>query len=351
MKKAILIRLGAYGDLVMMTPVLRKLKEDGYHVTVNVKKNQSDAALKNNPHIDKFIYHDADFKGDLHAHWRELAKDYDKVINLSGSIEEYLLKREGTPEFNWPMEKRHGFCNLNYYDHTLEGSGYPVKGMNGELYFSPLEIQEAKRFRRKLAGKFVILWSLSGSSFHKTYPYHEYVMNALLNKYDDVVILAVGDALCEVFEPGLRHERIKNHVNKWTMRKSMIMTKFVDCVVGTDTGLVVAAGCFDTPKVIMLSHSSTENLTKYWKNVTPLQAGVECQPCHRLIYTLEACPLEPGLKAPLCMSRLPAKRVFEAIEHYYKEKKHGNAVYREPQSVSGRQDGRDLGQHLQTAAI
>lgn len=327
MKKALVIRLGAFGDLVFMTPLLRLLKEDGYYVAVNVKKKQADAVLKNNPYIDEFIYHDLNIKlEDLDAHWHKIAKGFDKVINLTGSIEEYLLKKEGTPEFHWSLEKRHGFCNINYYDHTLEGSGYPVKGLNGELYFTPSEVQYARQIRNRFKDKFVVLWSLSGSSFHKTYPYTEKVINTLVKYHKDIVVITVGDEYCEFFEPGLRHEQIKNYVNKWTMRTSMLMSKFVDCVVGTDTGLLVAAGCFDVPKVILLSHTSRENLTKYWTNTRVIEADVECQPCHRLIYSLDACPIDPLWKSPVCMSQIPAQEVFNAVMDVYtekKEKRHG----------------------------
>lgn len=352
MKTVLVVRLGAFGDLVMITPVLRKLKEEGYHVTVNVKKNQSDAILKNNPHIDKFIYHDPDMpSSEFFEHWKEMAKDYDKYINLSGSIEEYLLKKQGTPEFDWSWEKRHGFCNINYYDHTLEGSGYSDTGQNGELFFSQTEISQGRAFKKKYRDKFIILWSLSGSSYHKAYPYTEYVMQALLAMHKDVMILAVGDLLCDVFSPGLIHPRIKNYIGKWPMRKSVLMTKFADCVVGTDTGLLVAAGTTDTPKVIMLSHTSRENLTKYWKNVTPLSADVGCQPCHRLIYTLDACPLEESIKSPICMSQLPSKTVLNAVNNYYQEWKNGDVIQRKQDALPGRCDRRDLGQYTETLAV
>jgi len=322
MKKALLIRLGAFGDLVFATPVIKKLKQEGYHVTVNVKKSQSDAVLKNNPNIDKFLYHDDSINNeDLDKHWAELSKGYDKVVNLSGSLEESLLRRESDPR---SRDLIHAACNVNYYDHTMQWAGYEGQGDTGEFYFTPLEIQEAKRFRKKYKDKFLVLWSMSGSSFHKVYPYTTHVMRGLVAKYPDIVFMVTGDAFCEIFEQDLSHERIKNYINKWTMRKTMLMTKFVDLVAGPETGVLVAAGCFDTPKVIFLSHSSEENLTKYWRNVDALRAyGVSCQPCHRLIYNRNYCPLDPGLEIPMCMAKIPLVLVFKTIEDRYKEKKYG----------------------------
>ena len=65
---------------------------------------------------------------ELKEYWKELGNGFDVVYNLSGSIEEYLLKKQGTPEFEWSFEKRHGFCNVNYYDHTLNACGFEDKG-------------------------------------------------------------------------------------------------------------------------------------------------------------------------------------------------------------------------------
>ena len=56
-KKCLITRLGGIGDLLMITPVLPYLKRDGYEITINCKVNGG-AIFKNNPHIDKFIYHD-----------------------------------------------------------------------------------------------------------------------------------------------------------------------------------------------------------------------------------------------------------------------------------------------------
>ena len=247
----------------MITPLLRCLKEDGYHVTVNITPNPK-KVLNNNPYIDEFMIHGGEKEvpnKDLKEHWEKISKGYDKFINLSGSIEENLLKPEGGRAYTWDKETRHKHCNRNYYDETLKIGGYGhIKGRNGELYFTKLEEKLARDYRRKHKGKFLILWSLSGSSFHKIYPFSDAVASLILDKYPDVMIMTVGDALCEMLE--WRYERSKCYSGKWPIRKSMIMTKYVDLVIGTETGILNAAGCFNTPEIVLLSHSSEENLCK-----------------------------------------------------------------------------------------
>lgn len=319
MKKILVIRLGAFGDAIQITPLLRALKEDGYNVTVNTSMDGLQV-LKWNPYINNFIVKKKDYDVNIDEYWAGISKGFDKVINLSGSIEETLLKPEDHPnrEFYWPKEKRHAECNKNYYDYTLERGGYlHITGRNGELHFTRNEHREVKKEMRKHAGRFVVLWSLSGSSYHKAYPYAEYVATELLERYRETVVITVGDTVCKLLE--WDHPRTINKSGEWNIRKSMLMTKYVDLVVGTETGILNAAGCYDTPKILMLSHSSHENLSKYWKNVHPLHADVPCQPCHQIHYTLESCPLS-DLYVPVCIDELQPKTVFNKVEEIYLKK-------------------------------
>ncbi|MAH50528.1 hypothetical protein CMI37_32200 [Candidatus Pacearchaeota archaeon] len=304
----------------MFTPLLRKLKEEGYHVTVNTT-DSGKKILRHNPHVDAWIIHVKDSVPNekLGEHWDNMAKGFDKFINLSGSVEGNLLKIEGKKEFLWEHDVRHEKCNRNYYDEQFKIAGYPeVTGKNGELFFSPLEHRLAKSFAKKHRKRFKIMWSLAGSSFHKNYPYTEIVAKWLLDKYDDIIIITVGDSTSVLLE--WQYPRTICRSDKWDIRKSLIMTQYVDLVVGTETGILNAAGCYDTAKVIFLSHSSEENLTKYWENTTALHVYehvVSCYPCHQLHYSMESCPIHEKLKTPLCMVKLSGERVFKEIERQY----------------------------------
>lgn len=314
--KAIIHRFGAWGDMVIFTPLIAHLKNEGYEVTVNTSKRGLEV-LRHNPGIDHFIEHDTSIPPDerLAKHLAHLNRGFDKAINLCESIEGTLAKVPSRKDFHWSKEKRHEKCNRNFYDFTMEWAGYKdKKGRNGFLYFSTLEEKLARSFMKKYKGKFKVMWSLSGSSPHKAYPYTEFVVKSLLEKYgDEIVFFTVGDDMCELLEP--RMKGVKNYSGKWPMRKSLVMTKYVDLVIGPDTGLMHGAGCFDTPKILFLSSNTKENLSKYWENCTELEAYVPCRPCHRLHYTTEHCILDPKLNTPVCMTRLSPEIVTEAIEN------------------------------------
>ena len=315
--KILITRLGAIGDMIMVTPLLRLLKQAGNHVTLNCKK-YSKAVLKCNPYIDEFIVHDDSIPIEkLDAHLDELARGYDRHINLTGSIENALLVTSHQEESKWSHAKRHRELNRNYYDEMLVLGGRDEKGLNGELYFSPVEKMRAREEMKKYKGKFVILWSLSGSSHHKSWPMAEQAARSFLDAYEDVVIITVGDDLCRLLE--WEHPRTIQRSGKWILRKSLIMTKYADLVIGTETGILNAAGCFSTPKVILLSHSSKENLSKHWRNCTSIEPDVECYPCHKLHFSLGTCVLDKGTKTPICMTSVAPATVLNGIQDYYDE--------------------------------
>jgi len=319
MKKACVLRWGAWGDLIMCSPLFKLLKKDGYHVTAHITKRAKDV-LKGNPYIDEFIvYVDDTVPFDkLGAYWDDLSKQYDRFINLSGSIEEGLLAAPWQDIYTWKKEERHKKLNVNYYDRTLELGGYPIKGRNGELYLTKDDEKIVRSRLKPYRDKFVILWSLSGSSYHKTYPFAEQVALRFLENHKDAQIICVGETLCYLLE--WDHRRSFNASGAWSMRTTMALTKYVDLVIGPETGVMNAAGCFDTPKIVFLSHSSEENLTKYWKNCTALHGEAFCYPCHMLHYNRDSCPHDSITTAPLCMARIKPEDVYNAMEQVYQRK-------------------------------
>ena len=304
----------------MATPVFRQLKKDSYYVVLNCHKGST--VISFNPNIDALIEQKPNEVPieKLWEYWKELGKGFDKVVNLTGSIEEALLKREGTLEFNLPQNMRHELCNKNYIDHTMELAGYPdIKGAKTELFFSKSEHEWAKKYIRNLKGKFLILWSLAGSSYHKIWAYTEFVACEFLDAHPNSHIITVGDIGCSLLE--WQHPRTWSRSGKLTIRQSMILTQYVDLVIGTETGLLNAAGSYDTPKIILLSHSSEENLTKYWQNVEAVHGNVSCYPCHQLHFSKTSCKLNSATKTPLCMTMIRPEQVLLRMEHFYKQKK------------------------------
>jgi len=332
-KRALVVRYGAIGDIVQSTPVFKKLKEEGYHVTLNCT-GPAQEILRHNPNVDEFIVQIKDYvKNDgkqLERYWEEIGKGYDKFINLTGAAEDSLLVADKYI-YKWATEIRkvhpeldeasvlHNALNVardkakdtNYYDNHLAKAGYTDTGFNGELFFSEQEEIMAAGFRARHKDKFILLWSLAGSSYHKIYPYFHLVLTELTAKNPDILVVSVGDAECKLLER-VSSTRYLPRSGVWELRTSMLMTKWADLVVGPETGILNAAGCFPTPKITLLSHSKHENLCKYWENDFCLAPeGVFCHPCHTLHYTHAV----PPNKCPSCDGGIHEVDAKQAITH------------------------------------
>src|SRR4030067_1800452 len=127
-KTACVVRYGAYGDMVQISPLLRQLKSDGYFVILNCHPLGA-TIVANDPNIDAFIIQkDKEIpENQLEEYWELMAEGVDRFIHLSGSIEAELLKAEGSFEFFLSKEDRHRLCNKNYLDHTMQKGGYDIK--------------------------------------------------------------------------------------------------------------------------------------------------------------------------------------------------------------------------------
>lgn len=325
MLRAIVTRLGAIGDSVQITPLFRLLKEDGYHVTLHTKANAR-VILEHDPNIDRFYIHDNSVPiQELDAYLEQLYKGYDKVVNLNGVIEGGLLPLEGNPEYLLSHEERHARFNKNYSDAILEKAGYEHKGLLPELYFTPTEGMEANRFIGKLRDKFVVLWALAGSAHHKAWAFTEETMKFWWEAHPETMFITVGDDFCIMFETD-KAPYIIPKSGIWHIRKSMIMTKYVDLVISPETGILNVAGAYDTPKIALLSHSSVENLTKYFKNCINVHADVPCYPCHQLHYTLTSCDLVHDLLSPVCMANIRPATILNHMEDVIVEWKEKNGI-------------------------
>lgn len=327
--RACVCRFGALGDAIILTPLLRQLHEDGYHVTF-LGTPYCAPALENNSNIDNLLLQERDAipNPELGEYWKYWRGRYDRYINLSESLEGDLLIVEGRKEFFTTKSWRHERCNSNYYDYTLKRGGYPqVLGRRGELFFTEAEERRAKKFWEPLAGRFVILWALNGSSHHKVYPLMEPVMKRFLDEHPSSILITVGDEMARLLE--FEHPQAIEKAGKWSIRESLIATKYASVVVGPETMVTNAAGCFPTPKITLLSHSTHENLCKYWEGdycLAPDEALAPCYPCHMLHYSKESCPLgmvedtETGQeigKAPICSVAILPTRVLERLEEVY----------------------------------
>ena len=323
-KTAAVVRYGAIGDAIQTSSIFPLLKDDGYHVTLYCQSGPGYEVLKHDPHIDRFIIQGKDQVPPqfLQEFWDETSKKYDRWINLSESVEGTLLAIPGRANHEWPNEVRAKFMDRNYLEWTHDLAQLPH--IFQPKFYSTLEERAWARKTASRMGRKNVLWSLSGSSGHKVWPWLDQIVARLMTDYDDVHVTLVGDEFCRLLESGWEAEpRVHCMSGKWSIRESMAFAEVADLIVGTETGLLNAAGHMDVPKIITLSHSSEEMLTKYWRNTTSLKqpAGVGCPkfPCRQLHYNWKYCPQEPETGTSLCQFHIDPEMMWSAVLKYLGE--------------------------------
>jgi len=127
---------------------------------------------------------------------------------------------------------------------------------------------------------------LAGSCSHKVYPDMEKLSYKILDEYPSAHIYLTGEPALQ--EHAWEHDRI-HHVFNVPIKQVFLMTKYADLVIGPETGTMVAAGMWGTPKVQLCTASSVFQCTQYHKNDYSIQSNVKCSPCHRAMYNYEDC--------------------------------------------------------------
>lgn len=296
--RAGVVRYGAFGDMLQASSVFAGLKHAGFHVTVYATPPGSDVCALD-PNVDEWVLQDKDQvpNDKLGDFWESIAKKYDRFVNLSESVEDTWLASHRKVQYKWPPALRHQHLNHNYLEHQHALAQVPHVP-RVKFYPSGDELEWARRERTKMDG-FVLLWSLAGSSRHKTWPYLDNVIALLMLEFPQLQVVLVGDAAGVLLERGWEKEpRVHCRSGKWPIRKSLAFAQVADVVVGPETGILNSVAGEAHPKVIFLSHSTHENLTRDWVNTHVLSSGNttcpgrganEAPACHQLHYSFETC--------------------------------------------------------------
>jgi ADP-heptose:LPS heptosyltransferase len=323
-KRALVIRYGAIGDLIVMSSILPLLKEQGYHITINTMPESADL-LFHDPHVDAWLLQDRDQVPNLQLgpYWDTIRLRYDKVVNLCESVEGALLTLPGRLQHTYPEEARRSLFNVNYLERTHDIAGVPHK-FSPRFYATDEEIAWAEHIKRTM-GSPLIYWAINGSASHKVYPWIQVVVKWLLEKSPCAIALGADagigkqlqDGILEVLKSdGNDMSRVHGMAGVWSVRKALAICKVANCIVGPETGPLNAVCMERVPKVIYLSHSTHENLTKHWVNTHVLMPDKEfapCWPCHRLHYDWSYCNQDKTTNAALCASSIKPTTIFEAI--------------------------------------
>ncbi len=339
---AAICRFGGIGDNLIAASVCRPLKRQGYMVEVITSDANQSAVFLNNPNIDKLAIKntDRDLPKEAIA-WQKWidsrAQEYDVFVHLSHSCEGRHAVFQSMTQWWWPDDYRRKMCAGSYLETAHDIAGVPYDF--GPLYYATEEEIErtAETKHRIMGNNKCVTWILSGTRIDKTYSYCSFAVVRLIKELGVHVVL-MGNSAKEF----LMAEAIQTHVKtsngsvdglhlalspdasekggeyNWPLRRSLAFAMHAsDVVISPDTGPAWACALEPVPKVILISHTSAENVTKHWLNTTTLHADperVSCWPCHKLHDGPETC--RPNLEGTgaACISDISVDMIVESVK-------------------------------------
>jgi hypothetical protein len=127
----------------------------------------------------------------------------------------------------------------------------------------------------------------------------------------NIQIGELGNQIRQEFDPPAGWGHILG--KELNMRLAMTLALAADVVVGTESAIVNAVASAPNLKIVLLSHSTPENLTKHWVNTMSVEpVGLGCYPCHRLHRGFEFCNQDPDTKWSACQSKATAEAIVNA---------------------------------------
>lgn len=319
LQHALVFRTGAHGDALMASSIFPRLKAEGWAISVMTRK-AGFQSLQHDPHVREFFVlpPTALQEHEQPAFWAAWAPRFDRVINLNHTVEDLFLKKSHRGDFYWPEAQRRLAARGSYLGTTHAAADVPGPY---QVRFYPCATEQAyAESVKKRLGKFV-LWSLQGSAVHKWWPYTAEALCQLLRNTDYQFVLTGDSAAVDLETDILQNvnrfygntERIHSAVNNRTVREVFALAQQADIVIGPETGVLNAVCLEKMAKIVLLSHSSAENLTDDWVNTTALVPVSPCYPCHRLHQNHDFCPQDAVTGAAACAASIPVPALVAAV--------------------------------------
>lgn len=240
------------------------------------------------------------------------------LVNLDWSVEGNLLKYGGMRDYYWTHEQRKACCDGNYNTNVQRVSGMD-EPLRIQYYPSSDDLAAAEALKPKNPYIAIVM---RGSAVHKWYPFIGDLLILLLAKLPHDIILLGDPSSAQLGEQALERaawghgsmERIHNLIGRTKIGGSIMIAKDAACVVGPETGVLLALCHEDTPKVMVISQSSYGNFNDFI-NCNMISGNVPCAPCHRHHNDFSYCFQDQKTGASICQAAISPAALAATVEH------------------------------------
>jgi ADP-heptose:LPS heptosyltransferase len=257
-KSVLFFRIGAFGDLILLTPVLRalKAKRPDLKIAVSAIKYYG-AVLQNLPYVDELLPYPLATTE---------AEKYDTWVNFECAVEKNPRAKE-----------------IHMTELYAEIAGIDLTGADLKPEFRPKasELIWCNEAYPRKEGIRRMCVQLMASSQIRTYPKAQIgqVVATFAGRKDWEVFL-MGSKGQLKFPPGQLPPNILNVADSGhNFRQSAAIINTADIFIGPDSSLIHVAGALDVPAIGLYGPFPWKLRTAYSPSVTALQGNGKCSPC------------------------------------------------------------------------
>ena len=338
MSRILVVRVGALGDTLMVTPTLRALRRQHPLAEVDVLcADSAGALLEGNPHVSRIVrLRQRNVPYALSLEKQQLVRTLrSRRYNVAILLERApryrdLLTRATIPEIRsfaeFPFEPLQ-HCIVNYL--RVAGVHDLTAGdLDMELHLTDLESAAARRLlidlpqprvgiqvgygpRRGKKNQSQRLRGWNPEHFAK-------LVHDLLGRKASVILTGSADDRTETerLVHGLPHDRIRSIAGHTSVRELAAVIGSLDVFVSVDTGAAHIAAALGTPLAVLWGPAIYEQ-TRPVSTSSPVRivrVPVPCAPCY-------GTPLMKSCTRNICMEGISPGAVMEAVEDLLKRKK------------------------------
>jgi heptosyltransferase-2 len=347
--KLLVIKIHYIGDVVMITPALRRLKQTIPEAQIDVLVgNWSRQVLENNPHLNRIIsvpnkwlmaknpwnlfkvsqllvnLRKEKYDGVLIFHHNRAIRALGRVISAPVSIA-YHPNKNDSHRFSLWDTKRHGvlnaislvdvFCQRVGVNVTLPEDNYCLKS---EWIITEKEVQRAKEFLESV-GVFeppIIVHPGAGKLFQKRIDQRRWfperfvkLITELLRRNFEPILLEGAE-----FEQPLAHSILKqvpssvgSIVGRTNLRELAAVLSNSRMLITNDTGTMHIGGAVGIPVVAVFGPTGGDKLLPLEGPFRAVQSQVPCSPCYYGAF--RGCLF----KEYECMKEISVERVLDSV--------------------------------------
>ncbi len=254
----LVIRSGAMGDVLLATPIIRKLFKDrkGF-CSIDVATRNKDL-FKNSPYVNKVIQP---------KQLRDLKTSYELILNL-----------------DLAQEKNKNVHITDAYNFMAFGSnevGQNSSNKQPELFSSESEIIRIKEWSKKFQDGYIVCHNrVDESQPYRNVPLQDWVtlVNRLAEK-TNLPIIQIGSTDMDVAITG--HHKLIDCRDAFTLQELKEVIQRAKLFLGTDAGPLHVAACTNTPIIsfFTIAHHEFRKPLRANSVFHPITPNIDCYGC------------------------------------------------------------------------